>query len=132
MRRLTLALCLAHAVSAHAQTGVSDDRVSLPEGPGSLEGVGDNATINPNMGSMNFSIPIDVPAGFPGVTPSLGIDYDSSGPSGVVGMGWDMAVPFVERMTNWGLPHYTLDDDFVAGGQLVHVGDGIYRSRFEK
>ena len=32
-----------------AQTGVDDDRVSLPEGPGSLEGVGENIEIEAYM-----------------------------------------------------------------------------------
>ena len=44
-------------LDATAQTGVDDDRVSLPEGPGSLEGVGDNVAIDPNMGSMSFDVP---------------------------------------------------------------------------
>ena len=58
--------CLATIVLpcvADAQTGVSDDRVSLPDGPGSLDGVGDNASVNPNMGMMAYTIPISVPAG---------------------------------------------------------------------
>ena len=38
------------AVDGYAQTGVDDDRVSLPEGPGSIEGVGENIEIDPNMG----------------------------------------------------------------------------------
>ena len=36
------------ASAAMAQTGVSDDRVSLPGGPGSLEGLGENADLDPN------------------------------------------------------------------------------------
>jgi RHS repeat-associated protein len=123
---------VSSASTASAQHGAGDDRVSLPEGPGSLEGIGDNAAISGNMGSMSYSVPIEVPAGFPAVTPNLALNYDSAGPAGVMGIGWDMPVPFVERMTNWRLPDYDLDDDFVAGGQLVHVGDGVYRNRFEK
>lgn len=56
---------------AHAQTGVSDDRVSLPEGPGSLEGIGENISLNPNMGVMSYGVPIAVPRGFAGVIPDL-------------------------------------------------------------
>lgn len=133
LRTSTLALAgLCLAPLAHAQHGASDERVSLPEGPGSLEGVGDNTRVGGNMGSMSYAVPIDVPAGFPAVTPNLALAYDSSGPSGVMGIGWDLSMPFVERLTNWGLPAYTADDDFVAGGQIVHIGDGVYRDRFEK
>ena len=138
MRTSTVVVVLATALatSAAAQTGVSDDRVSLPEGPGSLEGIGDNASIDPNQGAMAYAIAIDLPAGFPGVTPSLSLNYSSNAPSGVMGIGWDMAVPYIERMTNLRLPDYDADDDWVVGGgeQIVRVDDGepaIYRARFE-
>ena len=131
-----LAALLA-ASSSLAQTGVNDDRVSLPEGPGSLEGIGDNASINANMGSMSFSVPIAVPEGFGGVTPSLSLDYSSAAPMGISGIGWDLAVPFIERMTNLRLPEYNAADDIVANGgqQLVRVARDAdfaeYRARFE-
>ncbi len=122
MRIATIGLAaLLAATASRAQTGVSDDRVSLPEGPGSLEGLGDNATINPNMGSMTFSVPVQSPAGFEKVTPQLSLAYSSSAGMGLSGIGWDLAVPFIERMTNWRLPDYDLGDDFVVNGgsQLV-------------
>ena len=78
--------------SALAQTGVSDDRVSLPEGPGSLEGVGENVDIDPNMGVMRYSVPIRVPTGY-GLKPSLSLSYSSSNGGSVVGMGWAMNIP---------------------------------------
>ena len=122
---------------ASAQTGVSDGRVSLPEGPGSLEGVGDNARVDASTGAMSYDIPIDTPEGFEAVTPALALTYSSSAGSGVVGLGWDLAVPFIERMTNRGLPRYDVDDAWVANGgeQLVRVEDGetaTYRARYEK
>jgi len=40
---------LSLASPALAFNGAGDDRVSLPDGPGSLDGIGDNATVNPNM-----------------------------------------------------------------------------------
>ncbi len=120
-----------------AQTGVSDDRVSLPEGPGSLEGVGENVEIDPNMGQMRYSVKIKVPAGYAGMTPGLSLSYSSGAGGSVVGMGWSLAMPNIERTTARGLPEYDLDDEFAANGgdQLVRVsttGDPVYRSRFEK
>ena len=133
----TVAALLLLAGTAHAQTGVDDDRVSLPEGPGSLEGVGDDVEIDPNMGAMSHSIPIRLPAGFPGASPSLALTYSSSAGSGVVGIGWSMKTPTIERMTSRGAPEYTTDDLFDAdGNEVTFVGidgaDRIYRSRFEK
>ena len=119
-----------------AQTGVDDDRVSLPEGPGSLEGVGDDVDVDPNMGSMSHRVAIDLPSGFAGASPSLALVYSSSAGSSTLGMGWSMAIPSIERMTSRGVPTYDTDDLFDTGGaELVQVGedggDLIYRQRFE-
>ncbi len=138
LTHFAFALSIAAPAAVTAQTGVNDDRVSLPEGPGSLEGIGDNATVNPNQGSMTFSVPIDVPEGFAGVTPSLALDYSSAAGVGLSGIGWDLGVPYIERMTNLRLPDYDVDDDFAANGglQLVRVAAEPdvfeYRARFEK
>ena len=43
------------STSAMAQTGVDDDRVSLPAGPGWIEGVGENASINPVPSRLRVS-----------------------------------------------------------------------------
>lgn len=119
-----------------AQTGVSDDRVNLPDGPGSLDGVGDNTSVNANMGHMQTSVPIDVPQGFSGLTPDFTLGYSSGNGSGVVGIGWSMAIPSIERMTAKGLPLYVENDLFVANGseELVRISSGepaIYRARYE-
>ena len=121
-------------------TGVSDDRVSLPEGPGSLEGVGENVSVDPNMGLMRYSIPIIVPQGFAGMTPELALRYSSAGSSTMLGMGWSMHSPSIERMTMRGVPKYDETDRFVSdgGNELVRVSEtvgagapAIYRNRFE-
>ena len=129
--------CLVGASDVMGQTGVSDDRVSLPEGPGSLEGIGENVETDPNMGVMRYGVPIQVPEGFAGVTPQVRLAYSSGNGGGVLGMGWSMDFPYVERMTYRGLPEYTLDDDFSANGgtQLVALPGTeppTYRARYEK
>jgi RHS repeat-associated protein len=129
-------ICLG-AADALAQTGVDDDRVSLPDGPGSLEGVGDNVELDPNMGTMSWGAPIDIPKGH--VTPDVGVAYNSGGGNGPLGVGWSMPTSTVERMTSRGVPGYDADDFIAANGgaELVRVGedgDGnpMYRERFEK
>ncbi|MBN2802840.1 MAG: hypothetical protein JXR91_07085 [Deltaproteobacteria bacterium] len=121
---------------AHAQTGVSDDRVSLPEGPGSIDGFSDNATVSDNMGMMSYSIPIKVPQGFPAATPNLSFSYSSATGSTFSGMGWNVNIPYIERMTSKGLPEYDRDDMFAVSGssQLVYLpgsSPAEYRLRFE-
>ncbi|MEO1234459.1 MAG: toxin TcdB middle/N-terminal domain-containing protein [Myxococcota bacterium] len=102
--------------------------------------VGENVSVDPNMGLMRFTIPLTAPEGFPGVSPELSLRYASASGSGVVGMGWTMTHPTIERMTMRGVPRYDETDLFVAdgGNELVRVSDGaspmepaIYRKRFE-
>ncbi|MEM1347227.1 MAG: toxin TcdB middle/N-terminal domain-containing protein [Myxococcota bacterium] len=122
---------------ASAQTGVDDDRVSLPEGPGSLEGVGENVEIDPNMGSMRYNVPLVIPQGLNGLTPAVGLNYSSSAGSSVVGVGWSMTTSSIERMTMRGTPLYGTDDYFAVDGgdELVQVSESgderVFRARFE-
>lgn len=132
-----LAASLSLATGAMAQTGVSDDRVSLPAGPGSLEGVGENVSLDPNMGTMSYGVPIEVPQGFPGVTPTLRLAYSSGAGSSVVGVGWMLDVPHIERGTVFGLPSYDRGDLFTVDGasELVEVPGAAtptYRARYER
>lgn len=133
-----IVVCASFASPTLGQVGVGDDRVSLPDGPGSRDGLGDNASVNVNMGLMSTSVAIDVPAGFAGVTPNLTLSYSSGSGNSVLGLGWSMSVPFIERMTSRGYPTYDVDDTFVANGseQLVRVSaagaePAVYRARFE-
>ncbi|HEY8431601.1 MAG TPA: SpvB/TcaC N-terminal domain-containing protein [Sandaracinaceae bacterium] len=75
-----------------ARTGVSDDRVSLPDGPGSIEGLGDNVSTDGNMGAMTYSIPIELPQGYEGMTPELARTYSSAAGNGIAGVGWSLRV----------------------------------------
>jgi RHS repeat-associated protein len=133
-----LAVCVASPAAAF-ETGVSDNRVSLPNPPGSIDGVVDNARVSGNTGAMTFSVPIDVPQGFEGVTPSLALAYSSLAGDGPVGLGWDLSVPAIERTTSRGLPSYTATDELAYGGGelLVALPDAgtdaaEYRARFER
>ena len=132
------AACLAlTAVPAAADTGVSEERVSLPDGPGSIGGIGENALVEGNMGSMSLSVPLRVPAGFGGVTPDLALVYGSESGASVVGIGWGFGTPSIDRMTSRGLPEYTTADRFAADGsaELVKVSEtmtsAVYRARYE-
>lgn len=127
---------IAHAVPAFADdsSGVSPNRLKLPKGPGSLEGLGENAEPDMNMGLMSYGVPIAVPAGYDGMTPSLRIVYSSGAGSSAVGLGWALPIPSIERMTSQGLPRYVPEDRFAAdaGQELVRVpGSDVFRARFE-
>ena len=132
----TLAAALAMPAGGHAQeTGMSPTRVTLPTGPGSIEGLGENADVNVNMGLLGYGVAIELPAGQAGLAPSLRLSYQSGGGNDTVGLGWSFTVPSIERMTSRGLPQYGRTDRMVAdGGQelvAVDVSRGVYRARYE-
>lgn len=137
IKKLVFIMLMVFGMNGFAQvsTGVSDDRVSLPEGPGSVMGIGEDVNINTSMGMMNYGYRIGVLKGFPGLTPSLSLSYSSGAGLGVAGIGWSFSMPSIERMTLRGLPKYTTNDGFVASGdQLVRLPNTdppVYRSRFE-
>jgi len=118
------------------KSGVSPSRLKLPKGPGSLEGIGENAEPNLSMGLATYGIEIQLPAGYEQATPSLQLSYNSGSGNSEVGVGWSLGLPSIERMTSKGLPRYTTQDLFAADGsdELVRVDDtrGVYRARFER
>ncbi|MBL8919181.1 MAG: VCBS repeat-containing protein [Myxococcaceae bacterium] len=122
---------------AQANAGVSDERVSLPQAPGSVSGVGENASVEGNHGGFQFQVPVEVPPGFPSVTPDVSLSYSSMGGASVVGLGWTMATPSIERHTARGLPKYDTTDRFAVDGasELVQVASStqgpVFRARFE-
>ena len=102
--------------------------------------MGENVSVDPNMGLMRYSVPVIVPDGFDGVTPALAFNYSSSGGSSALGMGWSMPSSSIERMMMRGVPKYDESDRFVSdgGNELVRVSEqvgaeapAVYRNRFE-
>lgn len=130
-----LALLLLISASSLGH-GADDSRVTLPDGPGSVGGSG-NASVNNNQGSLSMSFDVAVPTGCPGLTPSVSFAYSSQvGGDSVLGIGWSINEPCIERMTNRGVPTYTDVDRIVVDGsnELVRIDDGEpaeYRHRFE-
>ncbi|MBM4781269.1 MAG: hypothetical protein GQE15_26590 [Archangiaceae bacterium] len=133
---LVSALVSTHAL-AQANAGVSDERVSLPQAPGSVSGVGENASVEGNHGGFQFSVPIEVPRGFSGLTPDVSLSYSSTGGASIGGLGWAMPSHSIERMTVRGLPKYDTTDHFAVDGasELVQVSSSaagvVFRARFE-
>lgn len=116
------------------KSGVSPNVLILPQGPGSLGGVGENVQTNLNMGVMSYPVSVGLPKGRNGLTPSLDIVYSSAAGSGVMGIGWGLNVGgSVERLTVRGLPTYSSSDKFYGGsGELVQLPNTpFYRARFE-
>ncbi|MBI5409202.1 MAG: VCBS repeat-containing protein [Nitrospirae bacterium] len=133
------------------KNGVSPNTISLPKGPGSIEGLGESFQPMLNTGTARYAVKIAMPPGVAGNTPELTLQYDSGLGDGPAGIGWAYGPGSISRQIDKGLPRYVdgtnrLDDDadniideadeidtFVGpdGEELVKLADGTYRARIE-
>ena len=116
------------------KTGVGSQAISVPKGPGTIEGMGESFSAQASTGIATFSIPISLPAARGDAQPSLGLSYSSASGSGPAGVGWSVSVPFIARQTDRGLPGYddestwhAQQDRFVYNGgqELVPVTEWL-------
>ena len=120
---LGAALMLPRPTDAgESKSGVSPNVISLPSGPGSIEGLGDSFEPQLNSGAARYQVAVEVPPGRGGFTPEIVLQYNSGSPNGSFGLGWQMSIPFVQRQLEKGLPHYTLLPD---GDGLDNDRDGV-------
>ncbi len=138
----------AHAVDKSA---VSANTISLPSGPGAVEGLGESFQPAPCTGAAQYGVGLRLMHAAAGHVPALSLDYSSDSGNGPLGLAWSMTIPHVQRRTDFGIPRYVdeangVDDDgdgqtdeddevdaFIdeTSERLVHVGGGDYRCRFE-
>ncbi len=141
-------------VSAQAadKNGVSPQVISLPSGPGSIQGLGESFQPQLNSASGAFSVPIQLPRAATGFAPSLALDYHTGQGNGPLGIGWKLSGPtMISRNMDHGLPFYIdgpngLDDDFddvidnpeeidrfsgVNLEELIPFADGSFRAENE-
>lgn len=128
-------LFIASAVLA-ADSGVSPNVISLPDGPGSISGLGEEFTASPNSGTASFGLGIEVPPGSGGLAPGLKIVYSGGSGNSAIGFGWSMTLPRIQRQTDKGLPRYAGGDTYIyqdasTAEELVPLADGSFRLKNE-
>ena len=136
---------------AEDKNGVSPHTISLPSGPGSIEGLGESFQPMLNTGTSRYHLTLPLPAAPAGNTPSLIARYDSGEGYGFAGLGWSYGPKGIRRQLDKGLPLFVdndnnIDDDhdrivdepdekdiFIGpdGEELVDLGNGNYRARIE-
>ena len=108
--------------------------ISLPQGGGALQGIGEKFSPDLYTGTGNFTVPIAIPAGRNGFQPQLNLVYSSGNGNGPFGLGWSLDVPGISRKTSKGVPQYNADDQdvFILSGQedLVAVQTFPNRTRY--
>jgi RHS repeat-associated protein len=131
---LTLAAGLLAASPALAadKSSARPNVISVPAGPGSLEGLGESFSANLNSGSVRETVPLTLPPGTAGLTPQLALTYDSGNGNGPVGLGWSLGLSTIQLQTEKGLPRYDGTDRLLLdGAELVPLGGGVFRLKNE-
>src|SRR6185295_2169304 len=67
---------LALAGMAADKSGVSPNSISLPKGPGSVEGLGESFQPTLNTGTAKYGLKLTLPPGPAGHAPSLALAYE--------------------------------------------------------
>ncbi|MBI5488515.1 MAG: hypothetical protein HY905_14375 [Deltaproteobacteria bacterium] len=104
------------------RSAVKPQVIPLPSGEGKIEGMGESFSPQLNTGTATFSIPIALPPGRAGAQPSLAITYSSSGGNGPLGIGWDLAAPFIARQLDKGMPTYLDPSGGLANDRFKYNG----------
>ncbi|MGO8926297.1 MAG: SpvB/TcaC N-terminal domain-containing protein [Limisphaerales bacterium] len=122
------------AISLHAdpKSGVGLSKISLPSGPGSIEGLGDSFAPQLNSGTSAYSVKIATPPGVNGLQLEVVLSYNAGSGNGPFGLAWGYEPMSIQRETQKGLPTYGASDVFMfQGEELVPLSDGSYRMKNE-
>ena len=100
------AICIVLSARGWAadKNGVSPQTISLPSGPGSIQGLGESFQPQLNSGSGSYAIPLKLPKGPGGFAPGLTLQYHTGNGNGILGIGWKLSGPtMVSRNIDDGL-----------------------------
>ncbi len=115
------------------KSGVSPNVISLPSGPGSIEGLGESFEPQLNSGTTTYAVKLKALPGRAGFTPDLTLRYNGGSGNGPFGLGWSLSMPYIQRQTDKGLPEYNDSDTFIESGgeELIPIAGGVYRHENE-
>lgn len=130
-----IACCLQsnRAFSAD-KSAVGLTAISLPKGPGSIEGLGDSFQPSLNTGTATYQLPLVLARGVNGFVPKLALQYEGGGAAGPLGVGWSLMIPMVQRRVDRGIPTYgepvgfLREDTYITEGreELVPTASGDF------
>ncbi|WP_158620331.1 MULTISPECIES: FG-GAP-like repeat-containing protein [Corallococcus] len=111
---------------------MSAQTLRLPDGPGSVRGLGDDVSVDGFSAQVLYSVPLELPQGIGGFAPALALTYSGELGNGSVGVGWTLPVMSIRRSLRPGVPSYMAADELElvgisGGGRLVPLADGTWR-----
>ena len=91
--------------------------------------------VDQTTGAFVHRVPLDIPPGRNGLTPELGTSIQQPATDdGIVGYGWSLSLPYIERFNRTGIDRLYTDNYFTSslGGELATTSTANeYRHRFE-
>jgi YD repeat-containing protein len=99
-------LSCSNLLFAADKSAVGPSAISVPKGPGSIEGLGESFQPSLNTGTANYGVGLQVPPGTAGHAPSLRLSYEGGGGNGPLGIGWDLPYAYIQCRTDKGIPTY--------------------------
>jgi YD repeat-containing protein len=134
-----LAICTALAPTrALADTSATlATAINIPKGPASIEGFGRAYEVSPASGLPSLSYALEVPPGRAGHAPQLALHYNAGNSAGMLGLGWSLDIPAIERSPRAGIPRPGDPPTWILrhlgdGEELTEVSPGVYRQRIEQ
>ena len=112
------------------KSGVKPQVISLPTGPGSIEGIGESFEPDLSTGTASYPVKLTVAPGVVNFQPDLTLTYNGGNANGPWGLGWKLNLPYIQRQTDEGLPNYDDSVDrfiYSSGEKLIPLPDGSYR-----
>lgn len=97
------------------KSGVQENGRSLPSGGGAIRSIGSTFQPNLAMGGGSYKVPLDLPVGPGGFSPKLDLVYNTGFGNGLLGQGWMITLPFVERQRK---------SPFVPPGEITYTLSG--------
>lgn len=83
------------------------------------------APIANSKGGAHTSLPIKLPPARQGMTPVLGLEYNSENDNSWTGLGWDVSISKITIDTRWGVPRYDATKEsetyLLDGAQLFPI-----------
>ncbi|MFZ5895573.1 MAG: toxin TcdB middle/N-terminal domain-containing protein [Myxococcota bacterium] len=135
---LTWLVFLLSALSATSRAAnVAPTRISLPQGPASIEGLGRSFAPSLASGTAAYRIDIAVPPAAGAFAPKLSLDYDGGSGVSELGLGFHWGgLPSIRVRTENGLPRFDQTDAFELVGlgipsELLLMPDGYFRPQYE-
>ena len=80
-----------------------------------------------NHGSASLQYPFIMPPARNGMSPTLGLAYDSDAGDGICGEGWTLPVSSITVDTRWGVPRYSTQKEtetYLLDGQMLAMQSG--------